>query len=291
MKYYLIFGIWLTTIGPTSCQGQGQSQNEITGQVESDSFPYVLKANAIYTMPTDLEEISGITFITENANTLYAIQDEDGLLFEYDLVKKQVVAATPFAKKGDYEEIATDGQYFYVLKSNGHIYSFPVEHTSASGKVIVNEELVPNGEYESMAFDPSSGSLFLLCKVCKVDKKGEAVSGYVLKADGGGQLSNSREFSLQISSLSALDQRIKKTFKPSAMARRKSSGEWYILSSIDQALVITDDTFKPKEVIHLPRKIFEQPEGIAFDKHDNLYISSEAGRQKHGTIHKFNLIK
>lgn len=289
MKYYLIFGIWLTALGCASCQEQ--NRNEGTVEIQNRSFPYVLKADAMYTMPADLEEISGITFVQENANILYAIQDEDGLLFRYDLLKKKVLLKTPFASKGDYEELTTDEEYFYVLKSNGHIYSFPVERTSVSGKVIVNEGLVPKAEYESMAYDPSSKSIFLLCKVCKVDKKGKAVSGYILKIGDGGRLSSGGEFALQISALSALEKRIKKTFKPSAMARRESSREWYILSSINQVLVITDDAFKPKEVIHLPRKDFEQPEGIAFDKDDNLYISSEAGQQKHGMIYKFNLIK
>lgn len=289
MKYYLILVTWLITIGCASCQGQRQDRN--TQETEDSSFPYRLKADVEYAMPEELEEISGIAFVKGKENTLYAIQDEDGLLFGYDLLKKQIILMASFASTGDYEELATDDQYFYVLKSNGHIYSFSVEHTSASGKVIVNKDLLPKGEYESMAFDPSSGSLFLLCKSCKVDKKGDTVSGYVLKIDGGGRLSNNGEFSLDRSAISTIDGRIKKTFKPSAMARRESTGEWYILSSIDQALVITDDAFKPKEVIHLPRKAFEQPEGIAFDKDDNLYVSSEAGRQTHGMIYKFNLIK
>ncbi len=278
MKYYLLIGLFLFTLGMGSCQSQ-------------NSFPYLLRADESYTLPKKLAEISGITFLKDQPGHIFAIQDEDGLLFGYDLSKKQIVLTTSFAAKGDYEELTTDDQYFYVLKSNGHIYSFSVEHTSASGEVIVNRDLVPNGEYESMAFDPSSGSLFLLCKMCKKDKKGEAVSGYILKIGSGGQLSKEGEFSLQISALSALVKRIKKTFKPSAMARRESTGEWYILSSIDQALVITDDAFKSKEVVFLPRKAFEQPEGIAFDKDDNLYISSEAGRQAHGMIYKFNVIK
>jgi len=278
MKHYLLIGLFLFTIGMVSCQSQ-------------NSFPYLLRADESYTLPNNLAEISGITFLKDQPSYIFAIQDEDGLLFGYDLLKKQIVLTTSFAAKGDYEELTTDDQYFYVLKSNGHVYSFPVEQASASGKVIVNKGLVPKGEYESMAFDRASGSLFLLCKVCKIDKKGEAVSGYILKIGEGGRLSNGGEFSLQINALFALDKRIKKTFKPSAMARRESTGEWYILSSIDQALVITDDAFQPKEVIHLPRKAFEQPEGIAFDKDDNLYISSEAGRQKHGMIYKFNVIK
>lgn len=289
MKYYLIFGIWLTTLGFGSCQSQSGKGG--TTEKESSYFPYVLTADAKHIMPSALEEISGIAFVDGRANTLYAVQDEEGVLFEYNLAKEQVALTVPFAKKGDYEEVATDGEYFYVLKSNGNIYSFPVGHTSKPGEVTVNEGLVPKAEYEAMAFDPSSRHLFLLCKVCKEDKKGGTVSGYILGIGNGGRLSREDEFNLQISALSVLDKRIKKKFKPSAMARRISSNEWYILSSVDQALVITDESFNPKEVVPLDRKDFEQPEGVAFDEDDNLYISSEAGGKKHGMIYRFNLIK
>lgn len=184
MKYSLILAMWLITIGYASCQGQRQDRN--TEESEYSHFPYRLIADVEHAMPEQLAEISGIAFVKGDEHTLYAVQDEEGLLFGYDLLQKQIASTASFAQKGDYEELATDGQFFYVLKSNGHIYSFSVGHTSAAGEVIVNKDLVPKGEYESMAFDPASGNLFLLCKACKMDKQGEEVSGYILKIGQGG---------------------------------------------------------------------------------------------------------
>ncbi|SFS73042.1 SdiA-regulated [Sphingobacterium wenxiniae] len=287
MLFSIITSLWLTTMGLAGCQSQSQ---QITAGYKS-VFPYTLKADESHSMPKELKEISGITFVEGQSNILYAIQDEEGVLFSYDLRKKQVIATNAFAKKGDYEEITTDNHYFYVLKSNGDIYSFPIGSSSYATEVIINKSLVPTAEYESMAFDPSSGNLFLLCKVCKVDKKGQHVSGYILQIGNQGKLTYKGNFNLSIDALTALDQRIKKTFKPSAMARHTASNEWYILSSIDQSLVITDDTFRPKEIVRLPRKDFEQPEGLAFDAEGNLYISSEAGTQKHGMVYKYNRIR
>src|SRR5690606_9901640 len=99
----------------------------------------------------------------------------------------------------------------------------------------------------------------------KKDKNSKTVSGYIIKIDDGGRLSKGKHFSLRLEALSALDKRINRSFKPSAMARKESTKEWYILSSINRSLVITDDKFRPKEVILLSRKTVEQPEGIAFD--------------------------
>lgn len=289
MKYYLIFGIWLGTIALGSCQsqiGNGKMTN-----VERENFPYILTADASYSMPSVLQEISGLTFVKGIVNTLYAVQDEQGILYEYDVAKEEISSTITFAGKGDYEEVTTDGVYFYVLKSNGDITSLPVGGTFISDQVIVNKGLVPKAEYESMAYDPSSGNLYLLCKVCKKDKKVGTVSGYILAIGQGGRLSSAGEFTLSVDAISKLDKKIKKTFKPSAMAKRSSSNEWYIVSSIDRTLVITDSAFKPKYLVPLDRKDFEQPEGVAFDESDNLYISSEAGEQKHGSIYRFNLNK
>lgn len=280
MKYHLMIYICLISVTLGSCQSQ-----------DTASFPYVLQADASYVMPTELAEISGITFMKGKTASVYAIQDEEGLLFEYDLVNEKVLEKVTFANKGDYEELATDGKFFYVLKSNGDIYSFLKNGLSADFNVFANKGLVPEEEYEAMAFDPASGSLFILCKACKADKKRNTVSGYILARDGDGQLSYADQFTLQVDALSALDKRIKRTFKPSAMAKRSQSGEWYLLSSIDRALVVTDADFNPKRIVHLPRKNFEQPEGIAFDETGNLYISSEAGRKGQGMIYRFNLIE
>ena len=239
-------------------------------------------------MPSILEEISGITFLKNTPNMVYAIQDEDGFLFQYDLQQKKLRSKIPFGEKGDYEEVTTDESFFYVLKSNGDIYSFPVNQELHPKTITINTGLLPKGEYESMAYDPIHKSLFVLCKECKVDAKNKAVSGYVLSVGHNGVLAYSRTFRLDVSQLSKLYKKIKKTFKPSAMTKRVSSGDWYIVSSIDQALVIADTSFTPKKIVPLPRKDFEQPEGIAFDAEDNLYISSEAGSKKNGKIYRFN---
>jgi uncharacterized protein YjiK len=88
--------------------------------------------------------------------------------------------------------------------------------------------------------------------------------------------------------ITALDPTIKKRIRPSAMTKRVSSDEWYILSSIDRMVLLTDANFKPRKVVRFSHADFEQPEGIAFDQDENLYISSEAGKTKAGKIYQFN---
>jgi len=56
-------------------------------------------------------------------------------------------------------------------------------------------------------------------------------------------------------------------------------------------LVITDADFKVKTTHPLDTDLFNQPEGIAFDRDNNLYISNEGGSLSAGNILMFKLKK
>ncbi|WP_312340135.1 hypothetical protein [Sphingobacterium sp.] len=153
--------------------------------------------------------------------------------------------------------------------------------------VVEQKNLLPKGEYEGLFVDRESNQAYVLCKECKVDRKQAQTSGYIFNMDENGQLQPKGEFAIQLDELKEFDPTIKKTFKPSALAKKADSKEWYILSSIDKALVVTDENFHVKSLHSLDPKMFPQPEGINFDSKFNLYISSEAGHQDKGLIYKF----
>ncbi|RYZ91706.1 MAG: SdiA-regulated family protein, partial [Sphingobacteriaceae bacterium] len=88
-------------------------------------------------------------------------------------------------------------------------------------------------------------------------------------------------------SVTVTDTEKKKTkFAPSALAKNPRTGEWYIVSSVNKLLVVADANWKVKQTYPLSVSIFPQPEGIAFDKSNNLYISNE-GNLGNGNILKF----
>ncbi len=74
----------------------------------------------MYILPGVLNEISGI--VHNQNGILYCINDEDGIVFLYDVVKEEIVKKINFGKNGDYEDIAIVESQLYVLKSNGTIY-------------------------------------------------------------------------------------------------------------------------------------------------------------------------
>ena len=80
---------------------------------------------------------------------------------------------------------------------------------------------------------------------------------------------------------------MKNGFRPSALAKNPLTKEWYIISAVNKLLVVTDENFKMKDSYALGGNLFNQPEGIAFDKEGNLYISNEGDDITQGNILKF----
>ena len=71
------------------------------------------------------------------------------------------------------------------------------------------------------------------------------------------------------------------------MAFNQLTKEWYILSTANKLLLVTDTSWVIKEVHKLNSSVFNQPEGLAFDNQNNLFISNEGDEITDGNIIKF----
>ncbi len=253
---------------------------------------YDLNAPEVMKMPADLNEISGIAFNNGNPDTIYAEQDEDGRLFYFSPANIEV-KNIKFGKRGDYEDIAINKGIVYMLRSDGKIFSFPLKNIYANDEENVQEfkDLLPKGEYETMYADGVNDYLYILCKACKDDDATKSISGYMLKTGSAELASVEKTFHINTGDIAELLNEKKIDFKPSALAFNQFTKEWYLLSSVNKLLVITDEQWKIKEAIKLDARLFTQPEGIAFDKAHSLYISNERGILESATILKFTLSK
>lgn len=253
---------------------------------------YDLTKPTKYNMPEILLEISGIAFNNGKNDFIYAEQDEDGSLYRLPLGSKDEIS-TKFAKKGDYEDVAICRGRAVILKSNGNLFSFPlteINHEEASN-VIDTKDVLPKGEYEGMFANETTGQIYVLCKDCKVDKGTKNASGYILTMASDGTFKQSGNFSVDVSSIDKITGKKKGAFHPSALAVNPLTKEWYIVSSVNKALIITDANFKLKDAFHLSSNTFNQPEGIAFDSAGNLYISNEGSETQQGNILRFDYKK
>lgn len=286
MKLELIISMLLFS-GLASCQPSGSEQKEVKNKENSTQQLPALQADHTFVLPKQLDEISGITFLANDTAHIYAIQDESGIVYAYHLASEKIVSEYEFANAGDYEEITNDGKYFYVLRSDGTIFSFPVDLKAAKTNVNIFEGQLGKGEYESMSYDPDNKALYVLCKSCRQDKGKAIVSGYTIQLQGNGQLSLGAPFEIDLDAVNQLGGKALKSLKPSAIVKRSATKDWYVLSSVDKLLLILDASLKPKKLIRFDKKQFEQPEGITFDQSDRMFISSEKNKGDNALLFQY----
>ena len=263
---------------------------------------YDLGSPKKYVLPEPLHEISGITFLRNDQDTLYAIEDETGRLFHFHLGDGRF-PSWKFGKHGDYEDVTVlNHNEFVVLRSDGSLFVIPVGLVggskpvggggpggggSAGGGATDNKgvkgfvHILPKGEYEGLYGD--GGRLIALCKNCPGDNQSVEVSGFVLQYDGQHVLRVTDHFVVTVPAdkLTSIHQKVK--FHPSAISRHPITKEWYIVSSVNKVLITLDDDWKVKGWYPLDPNLFKQPEGIAFDSKGNMYISNE-GQQGNANV-------
>lgn len=238
-----------------------------------------------FDMPDKLLEISGIAFNNGNPDMVYAEQDEAGKVYYFKPGDRDI-KHTEFAKPGDFEDIAIAGSNVVMLRSDGKLYTFPLSEVgkpTASG-VIETKNSIPPGEYEGMFFE--NGKLYILTKHLASGKQTKVCKGYIL-SNNAGQWQSNGEFAIDVKQIEQQSGGEKMDFRPSALARHPKTKDWYVLSSINKMLVVTDSNWQVKSVYSLNNGLFLQPEGIAFDRDNNLYISNEGDKVTPGNILKF----
>jgi hypothetical protein len=280
-KRYSFIYIALLSFMSFSCAQSQQAHKSPKG--------YNLNSPTKYKMPDDLLEISGLSFVKGNPSTFYAIQDEEGKLF-YGKLGADRVGHTKFSKHGDYEDVAISGNIVTVLKSNGKLYTFPLSQIAEPELTSVREQqdLLPPGEYESMYADQAAQKLYVLCKNCDDEKTTQSSSGYQFNILPDGTLQAAGNFKIEVKQIRKLTGDGKIKFRPSAMAKNPITKEWYIVSSVNGLLVVADANWNVTAAYDLDHKIFLQPEGLAFDKQGNMYISNEGDEFSRGTVLKFS---
>jgi uncharacterized protein YjiK len=274
------FWIFLILVSCMGCDGQKGSNKNPAG--------YDLGKPEKFDMPDVLHEISGIAFNKGNSDSIYAEQDEEGKLFHFKLGDKKMIVSK-FDGHGDYEDVTICNGNVIMLRSDGVLFIFPLSEANNNKARFVKEwdNILPAGEYEGLSSNDATGQLFVLCKHCQNDQTSKRTSGYIFNLSNDAKLTPGGNFEVNVKEIERIYGKEKIRFHPSALAENNFTKEWYILSSVNKLLVIADIEWKIKEVYHLDPLLFPQPEGIAFDKDRNLYISNERDGAAYGTILKF----
>lgn len=248
-----------------------------TNTVNSSKKDYTIVKS--WKLPKILEEVSGIDWLSQNE--IACVQDEDGIIFIYDLALNKITEQIPFAGPGDYEGIAIHNDDAFVMRSDGTI--FQVLRFRESDKKVSKFQTAfsARNNMETLELDAINHHLITAPK--DRDLEDDSFKGlYHIPLDST-KMSTQPNIRINMND-GALKSYLKKkkiykTFSPSDVAIHPKTGEYYVLEGIKPKLVILDKDGTIKKVHELDKKTFAQPEGITFSPDGTLYISNEAGEK------------
>lgn len=246
---------------------------------------YNLEAPEKFRVRQSMQEISGIVLAPDEHHIL-AINDEEGKVHSIDVNTNKPYPTSKFDKSGDYEDIATNGADWFVLKSNGTLYHINGMFTDTVDATTYKLGLHGKRDFESLYFDSGRNGLIAVCKTCEEDKQQGFTTAY--RFDLSAMAYDSTPvYRINVADIARLTGGDVGYFKPSAAAIHPIEKRLYIVASVNRLLVITDLNGKVQEVHNLRRKRFVQPEGISFAPNGDMYISNEASDESQANILKF----
>lgn len=228
-------------------------------------------------LPKELNEVSGIDWIEEDK--IAAVQDEDGIIFIYDLKTSNITKKIEFNGGGDYEGIRISKKDAYILRSDGTI--FKVANFMKTDPLVTeyksNLVMVKGIDVEGLHLDKRNARLLLAEKERKDNKVSKGIYAVTLN------LRNSwDEPALKIDLNDAVLKKGKKKshgqFYPSEITVNPKNKNYYLLDAQSPRLLIMKPGGELERLYLFNKSDFEQPEGITFDPSGSMFISNEAGR-------------
>ena len=247
---------------------------------------YDLSKPVIRKLHRRLNEISGINYLDKEK--FAAEEDENGNVYILDFKTGDIDNTFNFGPPGDYEDIVTLKDYYYLLNSNGDIYKVDRKNPAAATTKIFKFGK-PDTEFESLYADADGKRLVLICKACSGNGHNTSIPafGFDLQKE---TYSNDPVFSIEEAPVRKLLQIGKGKFKPSSAAIHPIEKKLYVLCSTGRLLLVCSLSGVVESAWPLELSLYNQPEGITFAPNGDMYISNEAGESK-ATILKLAYLK
>jgi len=281
------------------CNNPIKNNNNSTDNKQAENKVIEPENVKVYEVPSSLKEISGISFLTDDI--VLAIQDEKGILFQYDLNQERIVNEFEFGPEDDYEDVVRVDKDVYIVISNGTVIQIK---NFQSEKPQINKfktALSEDNDIEGLGYEPQKNRLLLATKEKGMDAdentkeiyafnlstmKLDETPAYSIRLDeieayfkGDALEESSKKF------LKALGNRnMNKVFKSSAITVNPATNEVFVLSSINNLVAVLTPEGKISRIIQFEGKDYKQPEGLAFSGDGKLFISNEAGKNGKGNI-------
>lgn len=255
-------------------------------------------------LPESLHEISGLAII--DSTTIACIQDENGILFFYDIKLHKIKREFTFGLDGDYEGITLVDKVLYILRSDGVLFEIK-DYATKKPSIKTYATQIPALNNEGLCYDVANNRLLIGAKG-RINKDPQFRDQRIIYAfDLKTKSLNSKPlFNLNIndinlsSKLSGANLPKKKDkkgnvyetgfkFNTSEIAIHPITKQLYVLSATDHCLFIFNMNGTLENTKQLDPILFNKSEGLSFFLNGDLIISNE-GQAHEPTLLRFNYI-
>lgn len=228
-------------------------------------------------LPPGLSEISGLA--VASAETVYAHNDEYGIVYEIDLRQEKVIKAFALGRptvKGDFEDIAVRGDYVYLLTSDGRIFEAPKgEHRKRVHYNVYDTGVEDRCETEGLANGPTEDEFLILCKKPHQAALKERLVIYAWNLRD--HLPTVKAW-LDVPLDGLVEELDQATFHPSAFVWRRETSALLIFSAKNHIAIETHQQGRLISRTRLRKDLHPQPEGLALMPDGRLIVSDEGQR-------------
>jgi hypothetical protein len=247
------------------------------------------KPSAVIELPAELREISGLTELDDHA--VACLQDEAAMLYTVNATNGRITGRHPFGPPGDMEGLTRAGDRTFALRSDGLIYRIGEQ----AGRFVAEDcfnLLLPYRNYEGLCYDPVSKLVLVAPKdnlkggpelrdkreVFAFDPATYALQNQPVltfsvkqviraaQADGVAIPMRTTDHGRKVPQLK---------FRMSSIAVEPATGHYFILSAVDQTLLVLDRKGGYVALYLLDEKLLPKAEGITFLANGDMLIATE----------------
>lgn len=253
-------------------------------------------------LPVSLHEISGLAII--DSVTVACIQDENGILFFYDIKQHKIRNQITFGVNGDYEGITLVDKTLYILRSDGVLFEIK-DYNTRKLSIKTYATQIPATNNEGLCYDASKNRLLIGAKG-RINKDPQFrdqrfIYEFDLKTKNLNPkpVFNFNVYDVNLSSkLNGAVLPTKKDKKgniyetgfkvnTSEIAIHPITKQLYVLSATDHCLFMFNMNGKLENTKQLDPILFNKSEGLSFFPNGDLIISNE-GQARQPTLLRFN---
>jgi uncharacterized protein YjiK len=273
------------------------------------AFPYDMTyPYAYFELDETLKNISGLSPCAMYPKSIACIQNEDGKAYMIDKKTGKVTASVFFVTEGQFEGVEMVGDTMFAMKDNGQLYKIWGLNTTHKMVRQVKMNLPRTEVMAGLGYDLASNRLLMSAKGQKEGDFTKKIYELDVKTNKSNpipayeiSLAQFKEFLADKKTdrnyMKVTEDYVTKAnpknfdFAPSSIAVNPLDNNIYILSSINNVMLIMNTQGKILDLVKLKKDMNNSPNGLCFDEEGTMYISNESKDGKPAKLVEYKVSK